>query len=131
MASPATATFLGHGLTTSILEQMRLESLRGNWNKVRVGSRKINRVYLKEDDATDLKLRYYDLIVHLALQEDNYLEVCSAYQAVWDTDEVKADSARELNVSPAHRRFESARASLTPAGHREYYHVRRAGAVQQ
>ena len=30
---------------------MRLESLRGNWNKVRVGSRKINRVYLKEKDS--------------------------------------------------------------------------------
>lgn len=30
---------------------MRLESLRGNWVKVRVGSRKINRVYLKEKDS--------------------------------------------------------------------------------
>ncbi|GMK57752.1 hypothetical protein CspeluHIS016_0405860 [Cutaneotrichosporon spelunceum] len=84
--------------TNFILEQMRLESLRGNWNKVRVGSRKINRVYLKDKEANDLKLRYYDLIVHLALQEDNYLEVCNAYQAVWDTDEVKTDPARELNV---------------------------------
>ncbi|CAK9784808.1 26S proteasome non-ATPase regulatory subunit 12 [Cutaneotrichosporon oleaginosum] len=84
--------------TNFILEQMRLESLRGNWNKVRVGSRKINRVYLKDKDATDLKLRYYELIVHLALQEDNYLEVCNAYQAVWDTPEVKEDEARELGV---------------------------------
>lgn len=38
-------------LTSSILEQMRLESLRGNWSRVRVGSRKINRVYLKEKDS--------------------------------------------------------------------------------
>lgn len=30
---------------------MRLESLRGNWVRVRVGSRKINRVYLKEPDT--------------------------------------------------------------------------------
>lgn len=88
--------------TDFILEQMRLESLRGNWNKVRVGSRKINRVYLKEKEVTDLKLRYYDLMVQLALQEDKYLEACSAYQAVWDTEEVKADPARELNVSPQH-----------------------------
>lgn len=84
---------------------MRLESLRGNWSRVRVGSRKINRVYLKDKEATDLKLRYYDLIVQLALQEDNYLEVCSAYQAVWDTDEVKEDAARELNVGPLAQRF--------------------------
>lgn len=78
---------------------MRLESLRGNWPRVRVGSRKINRVFLKEKDSTDLKLRYYDLIVQLALQDDNYLEACSAYQEVWDTDEVKENDARELNVS--------------------------------
>lgn len=36
----------------SILEQMRLESLRGNWTKVRVGSRKINKVYLKEHETS-------------------------------------------------------------------------------
>lgn len=77
---------------------MRLESLRGNWPRVRVGSRKINRVFLKEKESADLKLRYYDLIVQLALQEDLYLEVCSAYQEVWDTEEVKTDEARELNV---------------------------------
>ena len=46
----------------------------------------------------ELKLRYYDLIVQLALQEDGYLEACSAYQEVWDTEEVKKDEARELNV---------------------------------
>ncbi|WWC70790.1 uncharacterized protein I206_104742 [Kwoniella pini CBS 10737] len=84
--------------TEFILEQMRLESLRGNWVKVRVGSRKINRVYLKEKDSQDIKLRYYDLMVQLALQDDEYLEACSAYQEVWDTEEVKADPAKELNV---------------------------------
>ncbi|NXD32452.1 PSD12 ATPase, partial [Spelaeornis formosus] len=84
--------------TEFILEQMRLESLRGNWSRVRVGSRKINRVYLKEKDSADMKLRYYDLMVQLALQEDAYLEACSAYQEVWDTEEIKKDEAREINV---------------------------------
>lgn len=46
-----------------------------------------------------MKLRFYDLIVQLALQDDDYLEACNAYQSVWDTEEVKADEARELNVS--------------------------------
>ena len=93
---------------------MRLESLRGNWVKVRVGSRKINRVYIKEKDTAvchafvfsvfrtdkqDLKLRYYDLIVQLALQDDAYLEACSAYQEVWDTEEIKKDEKREIGVS--------------------------------
>jgi 26S proteasome regulatory subunit N5 len=92
---------------------MRLESLRGNWSRVRVGSRKINRTFLKEKDSAvscspsacaradrqDIKLRYYDLLVQLALQDDIYLEACQAYQEVWDTEEVKADEAREVDVS--------------------------------
>lgn len=106
---------------------MRLEAARGNWPRVRVGSRKINRVYLKEKDSADLKLRYYDLIVQLALQDDSYLEVCSAYQEVWDTEEIKADEARELDVS--HKRMR--RQSADIAGDPEHYHVRCAGAVQQ
>jgi len=47
----------------------------------------------------DIKLRYYDLMVHLALQDDLYLDACSAYQEVWDTKEVKDDESREINVS--------------------------------
>ncbi|ODN77543.1 hypothetical protein L202_04715 [Cryptococcus amylolentus CBS 6039] len=84
--------------TEFILEQMRLESQRGNWVRVRVGSRKINRVYLKDKEVQDIKLRFYDLIVQLALQDDEYLEACQAYQEVWDTEEVKADAAKELSA---------------------------------
>jgi 26S proteasome regulatory subunit N5 len=50
-------------------------------------------------DWQDMKLKYYDLIVQLALQDDNYLEACSAYQEVWDTEEIKKDEGREINVS--------------------------------
>lgn len=111
--------------------------MRGHWSRVRVGSRKINRVFLKEPESAvrrlcpslsliqssgtayrymslwasahadpnhsqDLKLRYYDLMIQLALQEDAYLEACSAYQEVWDTEEVKKDEAREIGVSCGH-----------------------------
>lgn len=38
-------------------------------------------------------------MVQLALQDDLYLEACSAYQEVWDTEEIKKDEAREINVS--------------------------------
>lgn len=48
-----------------------------------------------------MKLRFYDLTVQLALQDDSYLEACSAYQEVWDTKEVKEDESRQLNVSDA------------------------------
>lgn len=52
-----------------------------------------------ERRCQDIKLRYYDLMVQLALQDDAYLEACSAYQEVWDTEEVKKDESRELHVS--------------------------------
>lgn len=111
---------------------MRLESQRGNWVRVRVGGRKINRGYLKEEGNSvspssscstsrlidpslsflcclpqDLKLRYYDLIIALALEEDAFLDACKAYQEVYDTEEVKKDEARAQQVRllpPSHRR---------------------------
>lgn len=36
----------------SILDQMRLEAQRDQWPRVRVGGRKINRAFLKEDGNT-------------------------------------------------------------------------------
>ncbi len=48
----------------------------------------------------DLKLRYYDLMIQLALQDDAYLDACKAYQEVWDTEEVKEDEAKCQEVSP-------------------------------
>ncbi len=43
---------LDGGWMNSILEQMRLESQRGAWPRVRVGGRKINRGFLKEEKNT-------------------------------------------------------------------------------
>ena len=37
-------------------------------------------------------------MVQLALQDDAYLEACSAYQEVWDTEEIKKDETREIGV---------------------------------
>ena len=43
----------------------------------------------REDDVTDLKLRYYTQQVTLAKHEDKYLEVCKHYRAVLDTESVE------------------------------------------
>lgn len=47
----------------------------------------------------DMKLRYYELMIKLALQEDNYLDACKAWQEVWDTEEVKNNEQQNLQVS--------------------------------
>lgn len=45
----------------------------------------------KEDDVTDLKLRYYEQQVTLAKQDDNYIEVCKHYRQVLDTESVESN----------------------------------------
>jgi 26S proteasome regulatory subunit N5 len=45
----------------------------------------------KEDDVTDLKLRYYEQQIILAQHDDKYLEVCKHYRQVLDTEVVEED----------------------------------------
>lgn len=48
----------------------------------------------KEDDVTDLKLRYYEQQITLAKHEDKYLEVCKHYRQVLDTESVEENPAQ-------------------------------------
>lgn len=45
----------------------------------------------KEDDVTDLKLRYYEQQIILAKHDDKYLDVCKYYRQVLDTEAVEQD----------------------------------------
>ncbi|EPE08089.1 26s proteasome regulatory subunit rpn5 [Ophiostoma piceae UAMH 11346] len=49
---------------------------------------------VKEDDVTDLKLRYYEQQVILAKHEDKYLDVCKHFRQVLDTEAVENDPAK-------------------------------------
>lgn len=51
----------------------------------------------KEDDVTDLKLRFYEQQITLAKQEDKYLEVCKHYRQVLDTESVE-NNPEQLNA---------------------------------
>jgi 26S proteasome regulatory subunit N5 len=53
----------------------------------------------KEDDITDLKLRYYEQQITLAKHEDKYLEVCKHYRHVLDTEAVEEDPVKLHAVS--------------------------------
>ncbi|KOS21248.1 26S proteasome non-ATPase regulatory subunit 12 [Escovopsis weberi] len=48
----------------------------------------------KEDDTTDLKLRYYEQQIILAKHDDKYLEACKHYRQVLDTEAVEEDPAK-------------------------------------
>lgn len=43
----------------------------------------------KEDDVTDLKLRYYEQQITLAKHDDKYLDICKHYRQVLDTESVE------------------------------------------
>lgn len=53
----------------------------------------------KEDDTTDLKLRYYEQQIMLAKHDDKYLDVCKNYRQVIDTEAVEEDPAKLHPVS--------------------------------
>lgn len=53
----------------------------------------------KEDDVTDLKLRYYEQQITLAKHDDKYLEACKHYRQVLDTEFVESDPDRLRAVS--------------------------------
>ena len=60
----------------------------------------------KEDDVTDLKLRYYEQQITLAKHDDKYLDACKHYRQVLDTesvennpDQLKAVSSSSLQRS--------------------------------
>jgi 26S proteasome regulatory subunit N5 len=53
----------------------------------------------KEDDTTDLKLRYYEQQIILAKHDKKYLEVCKHYRQVLDTEAVEEDPAKLNAVS--------------------------------
>lgn len=43
----------------------------------------------KDEDVTELKLRYYEQQITLANHENSYLEVCKHYRQVLDTESVE------------------------------------------
>jgi 26S proteasome regulatory subunit N5 len=51
----------------------------------------------KEDDVTDLKLRYYEQQITLAKHDDRYLDVCKHYRQVLDTQSVE-DNPQQLHA---------------------------------
>lgn len=54
----------------------------------------------KEDDVTDLKLRYYEQQITLAKHDDKYLEACKHYRQVLDTESVENNPEQLHAVRP-------------------------------
>jgi len=73
-----------------ILEQIRLCIAKGDWVRVMIVQKKVQRKFLEDDDLQDLKLRFYNLLVEVYLREKDALELAQAYHAMASTP-CKAD----------------------------------------
>lgn len=78
--------------TDFILEQVELCIEKGDWTQAGILSRKISTKYLKSsDDVSDLKLKFYQQQIILAVHDSKFLDACKHYRDVYDTKEVVDD----------------------------------------
>ena len=80
--------------TDFFLEQMRLCLQKEDLVRALIISRKIGTKFFKEEENTDLKLRYYELMIKLGSRENRYLDVCKYYRHVYDTKQIKEADAQ-------------------------------------
>ncbi|KAE8259029.1 hypothetical protein A4X13_0g1294 [Tilletia indica] len=84
--------------TEFILEQMRLNLERSDYNKTNVISRKINTKFFDDEKQHDLKLTFYDLMIRYALHETKFLDVCKYNREIFTTPSIRADLPRSAEV---------------------------------
>ncbi len=84
--------------TEFILEQMRLNMLRKDYVRCLIISKKISTKYFEKEEAQDLKLRFYELMIQHSLHEGSYLDVCRYYREVYATKSVQDDEVKWAEV---------------------------------
>lgn len=77
--------------TEFILEQVRLTLARSDFVLAQILSRKISTKAFDEEDFHDLKLRYYELMIRIGLENDAYLDITKYYHHVLSTPSVASD----------------------------------------
>ncbi|EPB69812.1 PCI domain protein, partial [Ancylostoma ceylanicum] len=83
-----------------LLEQMRLTVARADYIRASIISNKISTKFFNSDkeDVQDLKLRFYNLMITIGLQDSKYLEVCRHYRAIFDTPKIAKDHDKSRMV---------------------------------
>jgi len=77
-----------------ILEQIRLCLAKKDYIRTQIISKKISTKFFESDNEQDLKLKYYQLMIELAVHEGKYLPICRHYRAVFDTPKIAEDEAK-------------------------------------
>lgn len=75
-----------------ILEQMRLCLAKKDFIRTQIISKKISVKFFENVKEQDLKLKYYELMIRLAQQDEKYLLICKHYRAVFNTPVIQDDA---------------------------------------
>uniref|UniRef100_A0A915ASH6 PCI domain-containing protein n=1 Tax=Parascaris univalens TaxID=6257 RepID=A0A915ASH6_PARUN len=83
-----------------LLEQMRLCVLRKDFIRESIICKKISVRFFDDNSEAvqELKLKYYDLMIKLGLNDNAYLDVCRYYRQVYDTPRIQADTEKTKQV---------------------------------
>jgi 26S proteasome regulatory subunit N5 len=79
-----------------ILEQVRLCLATQDYIRTQIISKKISTKFFEDGKNDDLQLKFYEYMIELGLHEQNYLEICKNYRAVYDIKVVQEDGEKKL-----------------------------------
>jgi len=78
-----------------ILEQMRLLLAKNDYIRTQLVSKKISTKIFEKEEFSDLKLRFYELMIQYGEHEEMYLEVCKFYYEIYNTPSVQQSTWQE------------------------------------
>ena len=81
-----------------LLDQMRLGLLTNELSKTQITARKISPKHLEPEEYQGRKLEYHEMMVRLALNDKDYLQVAKYYQHIYDTPVIQKDEAKCLDI---------------------------------
>jgi len=79
-----------------ILEQMRLCLATQDYIRTQIISKKVSTKFFEDGQNDDLRLKFYEYMIELGLHEQNYLDICKNYRAVYDTKTVQEEEEKKL-----------------------------------
>nr|XP_018902865.1 PREDICTED: 26S proteasome non-ATPase regulatory subunit 12 [Bemisia tabaci] len=81
-----------------ILEQMRLCLAKRDYIRTQIISKKINTKFFEDESTSELKLKYYRIMIQLERHEGSYLNTCKHYRAILNTKCIQ-DNAEESQAT--------------------------------
>lgn len=81
-----------------ILEQVELCILKGDFTQATILSRKILVKTLQEEQYQDIKLEYYQLLIKIGLNKNDYLNITRYYLSIYEIESIKQDDSKWREV---------------------------------